>query len=122
LQNKLGNSYHVIEEGLNGRTTVWDDPVRGHYKRQGSSAGINGKTPKILIMAPPVLGRLTEYAETFSGGVEKSGHLARHYAEVTRQHGCKFLDTGAVIRVGALAGLHFDPDAHATLGKRSPKP
>ncbi len=27
LQNTLGSNYHIIEEGLNGRTTVWDDPV-----------------------------------------------------------------------------------------------
>jgi hypothetical protein len=36
LQDALGDGYHVIEEGLNGRTTVWDDPVRGHFKRDGS--------------------------------------------------------------------------------------
>lgn len=32
LANGLGNEYTVIEEGLNGRTTVWDDPVNGPYK------------------------------------------------------------------------------------------
>lgn len=26
LQTTLGTNYYVIEEGLNGRTTVWDDP------------------------------------------------------------------------------------------------
>jgi len=30
LQEKLGNGYKVIEEGLNGRTTVWDDPIEGY--------------------------------------------------------------------------------------------
>jgi lysophospholipase L1-like esterase len=30
LQEELGHDYHVIEEGLCGRTTVWDDPVEGH--------------------------------------------------------------------------------------------
>lgn len=29
LQAQLGNGYHVIEEGLPGRNTVWDDPVEG---------------------------------------------------------------------------------------------
>lgn len=29
LQAELGASYHVIEDGLNGRTTVFDDPVIG---------------------------------------------------------------------------------------------
>lgn len=27
LRNELGKCYQVIEEGLNGRTTVWDDPI-----------------------------------------------------------------------------------------------
>lgn len=35
LQEKLGKDYYVIEEGLGGRTTVWDDPVEEHK---------NGKT------------------------------------------------------------------------------
>ena len=32
LQNELGKDYNVIEEGLNGRTTVWDDPLEGTHK------------------------------------------------------------------------------------------
>lgn len=35
LQTILGSSYYVIEEGLSGRTTVWDDPIEEHK---------NGKT------------------------------------------------------------------------------
>lgn len=30
LRQELGLDYDVIEEGLNGRTTVWDDPIEGH--------------------------------------------------------------------------------------------
>jgi lysophospholipase L1-like esterase len=29
LQAHLGSDFHVIEEGLNGRTTVWEDPLEG---------------------------------------------------------------------------------------------
>lgn len=29
LQSSLGEDYRIIEEGLNGRTTVWEDPVEG---------------------------------------------------------------------------------------------
>ncbi|MCK9152108.1 SGNH/GDSL hydrolase family protein [Methanobacterium alcaliphilum] len=32
IRNDLGEGYHIIEEGLNGRTTVWDDPLHGGYK------------------------------------------------------------------------------------------
>lgn len=35
LRAELGEGYFVIEEGLNGRTTVWDDPIEEHK---------NGKT------------------------------------------------------------------------------
>ncbi len=30
LQNELGELYYVVEEGLCGRSTVWDDPVEGN--------------------------------------------------------------------------------------------
>jgi lysophospholipase L1-like esterase len=30
LRSELGPGHHVIEEGLPGRTTVWDDPIEGH--------------------------------------------------------------------------------------------
>lgn len=41
LQRELGAGYEVIAEGLNGRTTVWDDPIEG-YK--------NGKEQLIPIL------------------------------------------------------------------------
>ena len=30
LQRALGEKYYIIEEGLPGRTTVWDDPIDDH--------------------------------------------------------------------------------------------
>jgi lysophospholipase L1-like esterase len=30
LRQELGEEYLVLEEGLNGRTTVWDDPIEGY--------------------------------------------------------------------------------------------
>jgi lysophospholipase L1-like esterase len=32
LAGNLGEGYRVIEEGLPGRTTVWNDPIEGDYK------------------------------------------------------------------------------------------
>ncbi len=29
-QRELGSGYQVIEEGLGGRTTLWDDPIEGY--------------------------------------------------------------------------------------------
>jgi lysophospholipase L1-like esterase len=30
LRRELGDGYEIIEEGLDGRTTVWDDPIEGY--------------------------------------------------------------------------------------------
>ncbi len=30
LMRELGDAYEIIEEGLNGRTTGWDDPIEGY--------------------------------------------------------------------------------------------
>ena len=166
LQEALGEEYYVIEEGLNGRTTVWDDPVRGGPKRNGSlyllpcleshapidlliimlgtndlkarfavtaydigesmgalieiaqksQCGLTGKSPDILIMAPPPLGKLTEWEETFQGGREKSKRLAGYYESVASAYGCLFFDTSTVIQSSKLDGLHFDPEEHQKLG------
>ena len=35
LQQELGAAYRVIEEGLSGRTTIWDDPTE--YGRNGAT-------------------------------------------------------------------------------------
>ena len=167
LQQALGDRFTVIEEGLNGRTTVWDDPVRGGDKRNGSKyllpcleshspldllilmlgtndckarfavtaydiglsvgtlveisqwskCGPEGAAPAILVMSPPPLGRLDEYAETFHGGEEKSRGLAGHYQQIARQLGCHFFDTSTEIQSSRIDGLHFDPADHEKLGK-----
>ena len=116
MQLELGPAWRVIEEGLNGRTTVFDDPIepdrrgsdylppclRSHApldlliialgcndlkQRFSASAGDiangaerliqmaraepvgpNGAPPAIILVAPPPLGRLSEFAEMFAGG------------------------------------------------------
>ncbi|MBS3736603.1 MAG: SGNH/GDSL hydrolase family protein [Candidatus Bipolaricaulota bacterium] len=30
MENELRDDYQVVEEGLNGRTTVWEDPIEGY--------------------------------------------------------------------------------------------
>ncbi len=47
LQSELGSVYRIIEEGLNGRTTVWDDPIEGVHKN-----GFNYLIPCLESHAP----------------------------------------------------------------------
>jgi lysophospholipase L1-like esterase len=46
MQTELGAEFRVIEEGLNGRTTVWDDPIEPHR------CGIDYLTPCLMSHAP----------------------------------------------------------------------
>jgi lysophospholipase L1-like esterase len=46
LQSFLGSGYRVIEEGLNGRTTVWEDPI------EGDKVGKRHLLPCLLSQAP----------------------------------------------------------------------
>jgi len=165
LADQLGRDYRVIEEGLNGRTTVWDDPIEEFRngkeylmpcllsqkpldlvvlmlgtndlkKRfsvsaqdiansigvlveiiQRSGAGANDSAPKILLIAPPVIGTLTGFAEMFENGFEKSQKFGGYYRQVADLYDCEFLDAGKVIKSSELDGIHFEPDQHMKLGQ-----
>lgn len=165
LAATLGDGYEVIEEGLNGRTTVWDDPIEGYKnglaylipclethrpldlvvvmlgtndlkKRfslsaadvaqgagvlirqiQISQAGIAGNAPVALLMAPPPVATLTDFAEMFEGSESKSQRLSLHYTRVAQELGCPLLDTSRVIVSSEVDGIHFDPGEHQKLGR-----
>lgn len=161
LQKLLGEAYYVIEEGCNGRTTVWDDPVeqdkngkaylspclvshkpidmvilmlgtndlKQRYSVppsdiarsigvlikviQHSETGPENGAPKILVVAPPRLGKLTDFAEMFAGGFEKSQNLAAYYKKVTDELGIPLLDANSVVRSSNLDGIHWETVEHA---------
>ena len=165
LERELGADFEVIAEGLNGRTTVHDDPIEPYRcgadalpscimshmpldllivalgcndlkKRFSVSAfdiaegaarliaiaraygvGPEGGTPKILLVAPPPLARLTAFAEMFEGGTEKSRLLGQRYGDVAKREGVAFVDAGAVIRCSDLDGIHYEADEHERLGR-----
>jgi lysophospholipase L1-like esterase len=79
--------------------------------------GPDGGAPRILLVAPPPLARLTAYAEMFEGGTEKSRLLGQRFGEIAKQEGVAFLDAGAVIRCSDLDGIHYEADQHALLGR-----
>ncbi len=165
LQAELGDGYRIIEEGLNGRTTVWEDALEGdkmgkrhlpvilesqapldlvvlmlgtndlkkrfsaHAWDIAQGAGVlvditaaskavkGNAAPPVLLIAPPSLGRLSEWEGMFEGGAEKSRQLGKHYREVARLRGCQFLDAGGVIRSSDIDGIHFEEKEHRALGQ-----
>jgi lysophospholipase L1-like esterase len=166
LRMELGSQYWVIEEGLNGRTSVWDDPIEGEWKNglrfltpcleshapldlviimlgtndlkmrysvstsdiarglerivftvQASHCGPQNCAPNLLLLAPPTVGKLTEFAETFMGSQEKSYRMGELFRQVAENYGCHFIDTSHVIQSCVEDGIHLSPDSHKQLGQ-----
>ncbi|MEZ4669278.1 MAG: SGNH/GDSL hydrolase family protein [Anaerolineae bacterium] len=166
MRTTLGDGYWVVEEGLNGRTSVWDDPVEGEFRKgktyllpcllshapldlvilmlgtndlkhrnglsawdiasgagalidviQSSASGPSDSAPRVLLLCPPPIGKLTIFAEMFTGSEATSRQLAPHYQQVARDKGCEFLDVGQVIRSSDRDGIHFEAADQQKLGR-----
>lgn len=52
LQSVLGNEYEVLEDGINGRTTVWDNPYTEEYQNgfKGLGYSLNSTKPLDLVI------------------------------------------------------------------------
>jgi len=79
--------------------------------------GPGGSAPKVLLLAPPPVARLTDFAEMFTGAEEKSRRFAQHYRTYAGWYGAPVLDAGEVIRCSDLDGIHFEADEHRKLGE-----
>ena len=165
LQQALGDKYHVIEEGLGGRTTVWDDPIEGYKNGKEylipclathapldlviillgtndlkkrfsvtaqdiafgagvlvdivnkSGSGRNLKAPKVLLLVPPPLGKLTDLNEMFEDGREKSQKFSEHFKNVATMYSCELFDTLTVIKSSDIDGIHLEKETHQQLGE-----
>jgi lysophospholipase L1-like esterase len=165
LRQELGPDYLIIEEGLNGRTTVWDDPIEGYkngkeylipclethkpldlviimlgtndlkkrfslsaydiaegagvlvHTAQLGASGPDGGPPQVLLIAPPPVSRLSEYADMFEGSESKSRKFSEQYRRVAEAYGCHFMDAGQVIVSSDLDGIHLDLSEHQKLGQ-----
>ena len=83
--------------------------------------GPDGDPPKILLVAPPPVAKLTGYAEMFEGAAEKSRLLGARFRAVAERERVAFLDAGSVIRCSDLDGIHYEADQHELLGRVAAK-
>jgi lysophospholipase L1-like esterase len=162
---RRGQVIRVIEDALNGRRTVWDDPFKpgrnglvgleqrievnsplalvilmlgtndfqsahsntAWHSAQGTAALVRAirrspiepdmPVPPILLVAPPPAKTPRgEMAEKFAGADKKSKGLARELQKVAREFDCFFFDSGSVVSVSKIDGVHLDADQHARLG------
>jgi lysophospholipase L1-like esterase len=82
-----------------------------------SGTGPGAAAPAVVLVAPPPVLETGCLAEVFEGGAAKSARLAGFYAEIAARHGTGFLDAGRHIASSPLDGVHYDAEAHATLGR-----
>jgi lysophospholipase L1-like esterase len=84
---------------------------------KGSGVNKEGKSPEILVISPPPLGKLSEFGEFLTGGTEKSKRFANYYQRISKQYECGYFDAGKIIRSSAIDGVHFEEEDHARLGR-----
>ncbi len=82
-----------------------------------SAFGPDGRAPKLLIICPPPLAKLTIFAELFVGAGEKCRLLPGYYRMRAELLGAGFLDAGQVIRASDVDGIHLDIPEHRKLGE-----
>lgn len=165
LQKNLGVDYRVIEEGLNGRTTVHDDPfqpgrsgemilpilleshaptdlvvillgtndLKSYFFGTAQKAAIGcarlvrqvlasptspaGVAPKVLLLAPPHFGQLSNLMDTVFGGMAAESKLfTEHYRRVAEFTKVNFLDTALFLKASSKDGIHLDVANNERLG------
>ncbi len=76
-----------------------------------------GEVGQVLVVAPPPLELVGDFAEMFAGVEARSVGLADRIARFAGETGAAFFDAGAVIGVDPLDGIHWSVEAHAALGR-----
>jgi lysophospholipase L1-like esterase len=82
-----------------------------------SAVGPNGETPKLLLIAPPPIARLSYFKEMFAGAQEISRHLGARYRQYAAELGCSFIDAGAIISSSDADGIHLEAGEHRKLAQ-----
>ncbi len=141
---KAGQDVRVIEDCLNGRRTVWDDPFKpGRNGRVGIEQRIEVNSPLALVVL--MLGTndfqsMHQFTATHSAqGMAALVQAVRQApiepgmpvpeilivapppiqeprGAVATERGCEFFDAGTVTPTSRVDGVHLDADQHERLG------
>jgi lysophospholipase L1-like esterase len=82
-----------------------------------SASGIDMKSPKILIIAPPCIGKMTAFMhQAYVGKEEESKKLGECFKVIADATGSAFIDSSKIITAADPDGIHIDANAHKLLG------
>ncbi len=133
--NARGLRVRMIEDCLNGRRTVWEDPFKpGRNGLQGLAQRIEIHSPLSLVILmlgtndlpvppvlvvspPPIHAPKGPIAPKFLGAENRCAGLTEAYREVSSNLGCQFFDAGSVTPASQVDGIQLDADQHEILGQ-----
>ncbi len=87
LEKSLGEGYRVIEEGLPGRTTVWDDPIEGDHKNGRAHLRPCLESHRPIDLVTLMLGT-NDLKERFGSSASDIAQGAASLAEMVLRSGC----------------------------------
>lgn len=85
---------------------------------QKSAVASHGGAPKVLLIAPPLVGPLaaTEYADLYAGAEEKARLLGREYRRIANVYQCAYLNAAELVATSPVDGIHLEASEHLKLG------
>ena len=105
LKHHLNVSAHESARGINALLQI----------ATNSATSSDKGSPKILVIAPPRFGNLSELmAHHFEGAVARSAELPAQYEQSCAQFDCSFFDCNQVATVAG-DGIHLDVHGHRKL-------
>jgi lysophospholipase L1-like esterase len=82
-----------------------------------SGFGPHGQSPQVVLVSPPLIGRIGQFETEFEGAYVKSRLLASEFRETAEAESCSFLDAGQYVSGSDIDGVHLDRESHSILGK-----
>ena len=115
LQAKLGDEYLILEEGLGGRTTCFDDPTHEGLR------GLDYISPCLQTHEPVdlliIMLGTNDTKERFGCSAESLGNCISHwYRLIAGQTGCHYFDANTVVSENTPKDfIHLSKKGHAEL-------
>lgn len=69
----------------------------------------------VIIICPPAIFEVGDYAKMYQGGAEKSQQLAKLYQQCALELNCGFFDAGSIITSSVEDGIHWQVEQHQCL-------
>jgi len=125
MRKALGSDFLVLEEGLNGRSTVWEDPIEG-YKNGHDDLVPCLETHRPLDLVILMLGTndlkvrfhvssfdIAQSVAVLIDVIQRSGSgSGEQYHRVASEKGCACLDASTVVLSSERDGIHFEASEH----------